>query len=1015
MFIKFDQPKIFLLLRYTCSIVIIFFFAGSQFLQAQQYLFSRLGFKDGLNQENIHGVQQDARGFIWIAAGNVLQRYDGNRLVNFFSGSKGGFPHGGIRGMKIDAKNRLWLLNGVASVGYIDPNNFSYHPVKVQVPEKFDNVINALYVDNSNNVLLIFINRGFITLHEKTGEMAEKYNPFSVPVGWEPTHLWQDADNNYWVGSINGLLKYSAQKKILSYRGHNDENDPVIQAFEKCQHIGTLYRDKKGLFWITHRELGVTIESYNPVNGEKKEWQKTISNSLHGIYYELWGLFETSEHDIWMAGPNFFARVNYEQHRVEPVKPDAAGEYSIRYDQVNSLFEDREKSIWVCTNKGLFRFNPPAQIFKVINNRLPGKDTIFTPDVTDFLETADGEMMVSTWGNGVFSYDKKFSPVSSAYFSRAAVSGDGMMWCILQRKNGDICCGMQDGILCIYEKDSKKITRLRPAAAAGRSIRQIAEDKNGNIWLGTQGGQLVKWNTSANTFTVQQQFKRLVSRILVDEDNNIWACTDNDGVYCINAGDGAIKKHYTATGAANTTLLINGAADILQYDDSTMVIISNGLNILNKKTGLFTYLDEGAELSSMVKDNNGYLWMTGAAGIICRQLKKRKLHLTFDARDGINNFSFNVGASALLKNGHIIFGTNHEFIVFDPEKARDFSDQLPEVQVAGLSVMDKWISADSVLSLGRLHLTHTQTSLTLHLTSNTFQSLYAIHYRLEEIDKSWKQVNSNGEINLNYLQPGKYILKAACLNLNGDPGKFISIPIYIAAPFYKTWWFYSLIALVLGCVLFWLDKERMKRKEAFQQMRTDIAANLHMEVNTALGNINILSEMAKLKAATEPQKSIEFIEQIHSKSNDMILAMDDMMWSISPENDNMDKTILRMREYIQALNSRYGSRVEMQVDEKVSATKADMQFRHEAFILFKESITGLLESNASNCIIYLGCEKNNLLYSIQFSTHCCDMQKLNNLLHSREMGKRMQAIRASIQIELRKSNSVLTLKVPVVV
>ena len=86
----------------------------------------------------------------------------------------------------------------------------------------------------------------------------------------------------------------------------------------------------------------------------------------------------------------------------------------------------------------------------------------------------------------------------------------------------------------------------------------------------------------------------------------------------------------------------------------------------------------------------------------------------------------------------------------------------------------------------------------------------------------------------------------------------------------------------------------MRRNEALQRMRTDIADNLHQEINTALSNINILSEMAKLKTEKEPHKSREYFEQIHTKSHNMIIAMDDMLWSIDPENDSMSKTAERM-------------------------------------------------------------------------------------------------------------------------
>ena len=82
--------------------------------------------------------------------------------------------------------------------------------------------------------------------------------------------------------------------------------------------------------------------------------------------------------------------------------------------------------------------------------------------------------------------------------------------------------------------------------------------------------------------------------------------------------------------------------------------------------------------------------------------------------------------------------------------------------------------------------------------------------------------------------------------------------IKVNAPFWKATWFYSMLALALGGLLFWLDRERMHRKEAIEKMRIDIANDLHQEVNIALNNINVLSEMANLKAFKEPknQKNI---------------------------------------------------------------------------------------------------------------------------------------------------------------
>jgi hypothetical protein len=282
---------------------------------------------------------------------------------------------------------------------------------------------------------------------------------------------------------------------------------------------------------------------------------------------------------------------------------------------------------------------------------------------------------------------------------------------------------------------------------------------------------------------------------------------------------------------------------------------------------------------------------------------------------------------------------------------------------------------------------------------------------LEGIDKTWKKAGRMNVVEYNYLPPGDYVLKAACFNEDGTPGDITSIKIYVDAPFYRKWWFYSLMALAIGGLLFWLDRERTKRKEAIQQMRSNIANNLHKEVNTVLNNINILSEMSLMKAAHEPKKAIEFVQQIQSKSHNMIVAMDDMLWTIDPENDSMQKTIERMQEYIDALNNRYGATIQMLVDENVKVLNLDMQFRHEAFLLFKESISSLVQAGAKHCKIHLRMGKTDMVYSMECKNEDCDMQQLNNLLYRQDIAKRLEAIRAKIDVQVHKSISVLQCRI----
>jgi signal transduction histidine kinase len=214
-------------------------------------------------------------------------------------------------------------------------------------------------------------------------------------------------------------------------------------------------------------------------------------------------------------------------------------------------------------------------------------------------------------------------------------------------------------------------------------------------------------------------------------------------------------------------------------------------------------------------------------------------------------------------------------------------------------------------------------------------------------------------------------------------------------------------------LLFWFDRERMKRKEAIQKMRSNIADNLHSEVSTALNNINILSEMARLKADKDPEKSKEYIEQIHTRSHNMIIAMDDMLWSINPHNDSMAKTSDRMREYIDALKNRHGVNIEIAVDKKVESLELNMKLRHEASLVFKEGIKNLVTVGATDLHVYISLEKGQLLFTTQFNSEQINMQQLNNLLHRQDLEKRLKAMDATIDVQLHKSNSIITLEVPV--
>lgn len=978
--------------------------------------------------EEISGIEQDGRGFIWIASQDGLQRYDGRRFVSFQHRPSlaTSLPNDNIHWMTLDKKNRLWLIMAEDNLGYFDIKDFTFHPASIDIPKDSSRAgLSHFFVDSDSNIVLLTLGKEARTYDEASNEFTSRKNPFATPPGWHPQAMFQDKRSAvYWIACDSGLARYDKKNASLSYRGHNAANDPVIDVYGALKYISLPFLDRNGRFWLyswTPNGSQPYLYSYDVAKKQLKEWEKEIFPSVRNIYHEIYRITEEANGTLWLAGKNIFARLNPLTDKFENIFSNKPGEFAIRYDAINRLFEDREHNLWVGSNEGIYRFNPSSQNFNTIHNRFPGRDSIYSPDVTDILQTRNGEILVGTWGNGIFSYTDDFKPLFVDYINQSPKMEEALPWCIHQRPNGDIWSGNQQGVLYIYHAASKKTERLQPPVFEKSTIRQITEDSTGNLWLGTQRGHLVRWDAASNTFSLLQHLKNQVNRLITDRKGNIWACTAAKGIFQLNAKDGKSINRYTAGGPEGKRLMTSGAADILQYDDSLFVIGSGGLNILNIANDSIRYLPRGNDIpshtvSNIVKDRMGYLWVTTQKGVCSVKLGKEIVVTTYNENDGINVHSFTEASSCLLNNGRIAIGTPHDVLVFDPAKlAVNGYGPAPNITITGIYAMNKWLQLDPLGKLPVVELPYDQNSITIEYSTLTYLNSYGVFYKLEGIDKNWLISGRSEPAVYNYLPPGEYIFKAYCANGDGVPSRtIVEILIKVKAPFWETWWFYGLLALGAAALLYFIDRQRLNRLKDLQKIRTEIAANLHEEVNTTLNNINLLGEMAKMKADKDIDRSKEYIDQISSKSHNMIIAMDDILWSIDPENDSMEKTLLRMMEFTDSLKNRHGARIELALDKKVSSLKLDMKIRHEFFLIFKEGLRMIVQhAGGKDTLINIDLFRNRLSLKLQDATARLD-SNIEEIEHCiREINERSSTVSAESDIQYDRNGVAMVLLIPV--
>jgi len=1007
--IIFEKTPVLLRLIYLSVAVFAGFLLQAQ--PAQEYLFTHMSIRNGLLASETTSLQQDPDGYIWIATLNGLQRYDGHRFLNFHHDDHNPLtiPDDKVYKILLDKDGRLWLLCTDNKIGYFNTKDFTFHPVNVDADEQWKKSQAFFLKDNAGNAMICFLLLTIVTYDETTNEFTARKTPFIYPKTWKPVWFSQDhIHNDYWIGCDSGLAKYNPSTKTLSYRDHNVDKDPVIQHLEKFHFISQPYFDHSGRFWMISwppKSAGMKFLSYDLSTGKIKDWAPDLLFTLHSVYYEIHSIKEMEDGSIWISGINMFASLDKNQDDFEMVANDLPGEYSIRYDHVWELLEDREKNLWVGSNSGLYRFNPTAQLFRKVKNRRIYKDSVHSPDVTDFLQTKSGDILVSTWGSGLFSYNSRLRPIQTNYMDQSLRTVELMVWCMHQRSNGDIWRGNQDGNIFVWHASSNSTQRILRPEAEGSTIRQIAEDRNGNLWLGTNNGLLIKWDASNNQFKQIHRLNSTILRLYADKQGDIWTCTSGNGVYKINPDNDSIAASYFSSGPVGKKMMTSGATDIIQYNDSLFMVASGGLNILNVRNDSISYYSTNNGLPSntvtnVIKDKKGLLWITTERGL-CSLDYENNMLVIYTEEDGVHTNSFDVASTCLLNDGRILIGASHDFIVFNPSDLMKPETSPPDVFITGFSLMNKPLLMDSLIKLNSVELSQEQSSITIDFSTLTYLTRFGIRYMLEGMDKDW--VKGNGDINqavYNYLPAGNYTFKIKASNRGSEFSKKITeLKIKVKPPFWKTWWFVGLLAFAAVGIIFWIDKFRIAHIRNTERVRTRIATSLTKDMSSTLSNINMLSEMAKHKAGTDIDRTKDYIGQISDSSHRMMEVMDDMVWSISPENDEMQSMLVRMKKYANAIEIQYNVEINFNIDEKVGRLQLDMDRRHELFLIFKEALLNIgKHSKSKYAAVDLEYEKQKLILKIVDDGRGFDTGDVVFGRGLNEMRKRADQLKAKLDI-----------------
>lgn len=284
---------------------------------------------------------------------------------------------------------------------------------------------------------------------------------------------------------------------------------------------------------------------------------------------------------------------------------------------------------------------------------------------------------------------------------------------ILQDSRGFMWFGTRDGLNKYdgYKFTVYKYDAANPHSISHNTIQEIAEDVNGDIWIGTWGGGLNRFDWKKEKFiryayNGQDSFSlrhNQINKLFRDSQGDIWIGTEGGG---LNRYDKKNDRfvYFLHDEIDAHSLSDNHVQDIAEDNDHNLWIAteSGGLNYFDRKTNTFRhYRHDPADKKTLSIDNigkifidrKGRLWV-GTRGQGVDLFDKRTETFTHFSHNPEDKHSLQSNVVKALyddENGSVWIGTENGGLAIFNEQTRNFDNYMQDdADVSSLSNNSIW-------------------------------------------------------------------------------------------------------------------------------------------------------------------------------------------------------------------------------------------------------------------------------------------------------------------------------------
>jgi signal transduction histidine kinase/ligand-binding sensor domain-containing protein len=844
--------------------------------------------KDGLSFGTVREILQDRRGFLWLATyGGGLNKYDGYQfdVYRHNPGDPTTLAHDVVNAIYEDSSGFLWA-GTMGGLDRYDPasGTFTHYLEGTEVLSLGGDSTGMLWVGTWNG-LLSFDPQGGTVTHTYQHDPADPDSPDALSHNIVLV-IYSSRDGDLWIGTADGLDRFDRVAGTFTHYRYDPENPVSLSS----ANVRSILQDQQGNLWVGTfgglNKLAVgESESADAASAAFIHYGHDPENAHSLSDNRVTSIVEDGDGRLWVGtldGLNLLApgsgqdseQAHFTHFRHDPIDP-----HSLGHDFILSLYEDRSGVVWVGTSGGgVSKSHRRSSLF---NHIVQGLSDV---SVTAMTEDQWGNLWIGTVSGGINVLDRgsgSFTVYRHDPDDPNSLS-DNLVYTVLEDHTGAMWVGTGNGWLERFDPQTGTFIHEQ---YLGSQVEKLVEDRLGSLWIGTPSG-LFRLDPSREILV---QFEHVendpgslsyhdIQVIYPDRSGEVWIGTLGGGVdrwdptgerfthYRHDPADPNSPSHHTA--------VLAFYQDPEFYPEVLWIgTWGGGLNRFDRAAQTFTHYTEKDGLPSdtigcILADADGTLWLGTLKGLT-RFDPRTETFLNFDEWDGLEIGATTPGACLSSRSGEFYLAGSAGFYGFYPEHIKE-NPHIPPVVITSFGIFNQTVRKD--LSPNE----HIQLSYRDDLISFEFAALdYTVpaknHYAyiMEGLDEDWVYAGTRRYAEYRNLRPGDYVFRVKGANNDGvwnEQGAVLYIS--VTPPFWETWWFIGIVLLAFAGGLFGVYRLRVRSIEArsreLAKQVEERAIELRREIDQRLQVEEALrqSEMEKAVAAERSRLARELHDSV---------------------------------------------------------------------------------------------------------------------------------------------------------